>query len=139
MRVTGGWRLTFGWRNSDAADLDLDDFHRGSPMNAVTERAPTLPGTLLREAILPAMGLSIAEPASIAPVTAQPNAPGRREKARLALASEVLSPTQRRWLWQVLPIAARLAVRCDVIWGVAGSFALRAGGPVASATGRQAA
>lgn len=71
----GNWRLTFGWRNGDAADLDLDDFHRGSPMNAVTERAPTLPGALVREATLPAMGLSIAEPASIAPVTAQPNAP----------------------------------------------------------------
>jgi len=30
-------------------------------MNAITERAPTHPGALLREDILPAMGLSIAE------------------------------------------------------------------------------
>lgn len=27
VRVTGNWRLTFGWRDGDATDLDLEDYH----------------------------------------------------------------------------------------------------------------
>jgi len=27
VRVTGNWRLTFGWRDGGATDLDLEDHH----------------------------------------------------------------------------------------------------------------
>ena len=27
VRVTGNWRLTFGWDGGDAIDLDLEDYH----------------------------------------------------------------------------------------------------------------
>ena len=27
VRVTGNWRLTFGWDDSDAIDVDLEDYH----------------------------------------------------------------------------------------------------------------
>lgn len=27
VRVTGNWRITFGWDNEDAIDIDLEDYH----------------------------------------------------------------------------------------------------------------
>jgi proteic killer suppression protein len=27
IRVTGNWRLTFGWDGADAVDVDLEDYH----------------------------------------------------------------------------------------------------------------
>ena len=27
IRVTGNWRITFGWENTDAIDVDLEDYH----------------------------------------------------------------------------------------------------------------
>jgi proteic killer suppression protein len=27
IRVTGSWRITFGWDGNDAVDLDLEDYH----------------------------------------------------------------------------------------------------------------
>lgn len=27
VRVTGNWRLTFGWQDSDAIDVDFEDYH----------------------------------------------------------------------------------------------------------------
>jgi proteic killer suppression protein len=27
IRVTGNWRLTFGWDGADATDVDLEDYH----------------------------------------------------------------------------------------------------------------
>jgi proteic killer suppression protein len=27
VRVTGNWRLTFGWDGTDAVDVDLEDYH----------------------------------------------------------------------------------------------------------------
>lgn len=27
VRVTGNWRLTFGWQDSGAIDVDLEDYH----------------------------------------------------------------------------------------------------------------
>ena len=27
VRVTGNWRLTFGWNEADATDVDLEDYH----------------------------------------------------------------------------------------------------------------
>lgn len=27
VRVTGNWRLTFGWDGDDAVDVDLEDYH----------------------------------------------------------------------------------------------------------------
>ena len=27
VRVTGNWRLTFGWDETDAVDVDLEDYH----------------------------------------------------------------------------------------------------------------
>lgn len=27
VRVTGNWRLPFGWQDSDAVDVDLEDYH----------------------------------------------------------------------------------------------------------------
>ncbi len=27
LRVTGNWRLTFGWAGEDATDVDLTDYH----------------------------------------------------------------------------------------------------------------
>jgi proteic killer suppression protein len=27
IRVTGNWRLTFGWDGADAIDVDLEDYH----------------------------------------------------------------------------------------------------------------
>jgi proteic killer suppression protein len=27
LRVTGNWRLTFGWDGNDATDVDLEDYH----------------------------------------------------------------------------------------------------------------
>jgi proteic killer suppression protein len=27
LRVTGNWRITFGWDGADAVDVDLEDYH----------------------------------------------------------------------------------------------------------------
>lgn len=27
VRITGNWRLTFGWQDADAIDVDLEDYH----------------------------------------------------------------------------------------------------------------
>ena len=27
IRVTGNWRITFGWDGADAVDVDLEDYH----------------------------------------------------------------------------------------------------------------
>jgi proteic killer suppression protein len=27
LRVTGNWRMTFGWDGADAVDIDLEDYH----------------------------------------------------------------------------------------------------------------
>lgn len=27
VRVTGNWRITFGWDDEDASDVDLEDYH----------------------------------------------------------------------------------------------------------------
>lgn len=27
IRVTGNWRITFGWDGADAIDVDLEDYH----------------------------------------------------------------------------------------------------------------
>jgi proteic killer suppression protein len=27
VRVTGNWRITFGWEENDATDVDLEDYH----------------------------------------------------------------------------------------------------------------
>ena len=27
VRVTGNWRITFAWRDEDAVDVDLEDYH----------------------------------------------------------------------------------------------------------------
>jgi toxin HigB-1 len=27
IRVTGNWRITFGWTGNDAVDVDLEDYH----------------------------------------------------------------------------------------------------------------
>jgi toxin HigB-1 len=27
LRVTGNWRITFGWNGADAIDVDLEDYH----------------------------------------------------------------------------------------------------------------
>ncbi len=27
VRLTGNWRITFGWRGQDAFDVDLEDYH----------------------------------------------------------------------------------------------------------------
>lgn len=27
LRVTGNWRLTFGWNGADAIDIELEDYH----------------------------------------------------------------------------------------------------------------
>lgn len=27
VRVTGNWRITFGWSDEDATDIDLEDYH----------------------------------------------------------------------------------------------------------------
>jgi toxin HigB-1 len=27
--ASGNWRITFGWTEGDAADVDLEDYHRG--------------------------------------------------------------------------------------------------------------
>jgi len=27
IRVTGNWRMTFGWNGADATDVDLEDYH----------------------------------------------------------------------------------------------------------------
>jgi proteic killer suppression protein len=27
VRVTGNWRITFGWDGNDALDIDLEDYH----------------------------------------------------------------------------------------------------------------
>jgi proteic killer suppression protein len=27
IRVTGNWRITFGWHGNDAVDVDLEDYH----------------------------------------------------------------------------------------------------------------
>ena len=54
--------------------------------------------------------------------------------ARLHRPAELVLP--RQWLWQVLPIAARLAT---MSFGAGWTVALRACGRATSATGRQAA
>jgi len=27
IRVTGNWRITFGWNGADATEIDLEDYH----------------------------------------------------------------------------------------------------------------
>ncbi len=56
--VTGNWRITFAFRQGNAYGVNLEDYH---PLMATRTRKPTHPGAILREDILPELGMSQAE------------------------------------------------------------------------------
>jgi len=68
VHVNGPWCITFEWEDDQPVRVDLERYHREEdmPKYAVRRplrRCPTHPGALLREDILPALRLSIADAA----------------------------------------------------------------------------
>ena len=58
--VSGNWRLTFRFDGEDAIDVNLEDYHRGWTMKSLRNpnRRPTHPGAILREDVLPGLGIT---------------------------------------------------------------------------------
>lgn len=66
LHVNGPWCITFEWDQGDALHVKLEQYHQGNAMTTYTakrDRAPVHPGAILREDVLPALGLSVAETA----------------------------------------------------------------------------
>src|SRR5260221_14088006 len=68
IHINGPWCITFEWADGDALHVDLEQYHQNEPMNATAakrqaSRAPTHPGAILREDVLPALRLSVSETA----------------------------------------------------------------------------
>jgi addiction module HigA family antidote len=75
VNASRNWRITFGWIDGDAVDLDLEglSLRTGSMAKKLPKRGlpPMHPGELLREEILPALGRSKTEIAKLLGVSRQ--------------------------------------------------------------------
>jgi antitoxin HigA-1 len=75
VNASGNWRITFGWTEGDATDVDLEDYHlrTGSMTRKLPKRGlpPMHPGELLREEILPALNRPKTEIAKLLGVSRQ--------------------------------------------------------------------
>lgn len=58
MRVTGNFRITFGWSGESALDVDFEDY-REKIMKRKNELPPVHPGEVIKQDILPSTGLSV--------------------------------------------------------------------------------
>ena len=69
----GNWRITFGWIENDAIEVDLEGTEDGFMTRKLPKRGlpPMHPGELLREEILPALDRSKAEIARLLGVSRQ--------------------------------------------------------------------
>lgn len=67
--VNGPWRITFGWDRGEAIAVKIEQYHQGIPMTTATDnverpqRVPTHPGEVLREDVLPALGVTVTQAA----------------------------------------------------------------------------
>lgn len=75
VNASGNWRITFGWTEGDAIDVDLEDLslRTGSMTKRLPKRGlpPMHPGELLREEILPALDRPKTEIAKLLGVSRQ--------------------------------------------------------------------
>ena len=72
----GPWFITFAWQDGEALRVDLEQYHRREGMTEHSvkrplERPPLHPGEVLREDVLPALGLSVSEAAKRLSVSRQ--------------------------------------------------------------------
>jgi len=58
VRVTGNFRITFGWSGESALDVDFEDY-REKIMKRKNELPPVHPGEVIKQDILPSTGLSV--------------------------------------------------------------------------------
>jgi antitoxin HigA-1 len=68
IHVNGPWCITFEWEEGDALRVDLEQYHWGEVMEEYLvqrplRRPPIHPGEVVREDVLPALGLSVSEAA----------------------------------------------------------------------------
>jgi antitoxin HigA-1 len=68
IHVNGPWWITFEWEEGEALRVDLEQYHWGEVMEEYTvqrplRRSPIHPGEVVREDVLPALGLSVSEAA----------------------------------------------------------------------------
>jgi addiction module HigA family antidote len=68
MHVNGPWCITFKGEEGEALRVDLEQYHWGEVMEEYTvqrplRRPPIHPGEVVREDVLPALGLSVSEAA----------------------------------------------------------------------------
>jgi antitoxin HigA-1 len=68
IHVNGPWCITFEWEEGEALRVDLEQYHWGGVMEEYTvqrplRRPPIHPGEVVREDVLPALGLSVSEAA----------------------------------------------------------------------------
>ena len=71
LHVNGPYCITFEWIEADAWRVDLENYHRTLPRYTTMtaeylaeprlQRPPVHPGELLRDEVLPAMGISVSE------------------------------------------------------------------------------
>jgi antitoxin HigA-1 len=71
IRVTGNWRISFGWDGAETVAVDLEDSPLTSERRTGTGLPAMHPGELLREEILPALGCPRAEIARLLGVSRQ--------------------------------------------------------------------
>src|SRR5262249_28266138 len=59
IRINDQWRVCFVWRDGDAFDVEIADYHLGVTMTMVTTRLdPIHPGEILEEDFMRPLGLS---------------------------------------------------------------------------------
>ena len=74
VNASGNWRITFGWMDGDAIDVDLEDITEDKSMTKKLPKRglpPMHPGELLREEILPALARPKTEIARLLGVSRQ--------------------------------------------------------------------
>ena len=76
VRVTGNYRITFGWSGENALDIDFEDYHwagmnRQKAMERKNGLPPVHPGEIIKEDILPSVGLSVTAAAKALGVSRQ--------------------------------------------------------------------
>ena len=71
VRVTGNYRITFSWPGKNAHDVDFEDCIREEKMERRNGLPPVHPGEIIREDVLPEVGLSVTAAAKALGVSRQ--------------------------------------------------------------------
>jgi addiction module HigA family antidote len=69
--ITANYRITFGWSGENAVALDFEDYHWRKAMDTKTDYRQSTPVRLIREDILPSVGLSVTAAAKALGVSRQ--------------------------------------------------------------------